>query len=746
MAQTNNGRDTYDRHTDFRHEEQHLEAVVGSIDATIQHKAVPGPVYAGSTKAAIIAKDLQDKSLAELHSVRNRPYFGRIDYSTGVDGEIHSIYIGEFLVRHKDPRYRIVSRNAPIARLYYRPADGSYDAPKGTISAQVQLKRILQIEHARLLDFDDVLRLPTARGLSTSTSPAFLDERLSDASGDRLSDAVQTIQPEQYEQIAATQKPVLVVQGAAGSGKSLIGLHRIDFILSPYSDIGRLSRPTAERVIMFGPTPAFLEYVSALLPGLGALLPGLGIQRVRQTTVSAWLLNQFSSRVTLATGDRVFSDLMNNRRQLTEAEIEAHAFKSGLKMKRLVDNHVGQLRKDLQRWAGSSTGIRIRGNPPLELSATRLRRKVASILKAYPQPNVARQYLVTDLAQEWVRTQHNRTTSQSSLFDGDASQSARGQVLAESSLTFWPRVDFRTEYINLVSDSARIMECARKGDVDLAGAREISHTAPPGAGQALGMTDLAAALYLDYAINGFESERFEHVVVDEAQDVSPLEIELMRMHSANNSFTILGDLQQGILPYKSIRNWHQLASLFERESVSRLDSRLTYRSTRQITQYANRILQGLPQRTKMPVAYDRRGERPRLVRSGNAAAMRQSIADSVQRLRGLDDVRSVAILTKWRQTARDIHEDLRAKGVESVGMLTEGGLIDTDVTVSPIILTKGLEFDAVIVANARRDNFNESDFDRMLLYLACTRARHHLEIQWYGARSPIVPDVARLAL
>ena len=110
----------------------------------------------------------------------------------------------------------------------------------------------------------------------------------------------------------------------------------------------------------------------------------------------------------------------------------------------------------------------------------------------------------------------------------------------------------------------------------------------------------------------------------------------------------------------------------------------------------------------------------------------------------LDNVRSMAILTKWRQTARDINEALRAEGIASVGMLIEGGLIDTDVTVSPIILTKGLEFDAVIVANARKDNFNESEFDRMLLYLACTRARHHLEIHWYGARSPIVPDVTRL--
>ena len=152
---------------------------------------------------------------------------------------------------------------------------------------------------------------------------------------------------------------------------------------------------------------------------------------------------------------------------------------------------------------------------------------------------------------------------------------ARGRALVESSLTFWPRFDFRTEYINLVSDPVKIMKYSRRGDVDSTGATAISHTAPPGAGQAMGTTDLAAALCLDYAINGFDSERFEHVVVDEAQDVSPLEIELMRMHSANNSFTILGDLQR-ILPYKSIRNWSACQPVRAREARQP-------RSTRQIT-------------------------------------------------------------------------------------------------------------------------------------------------------------------
>ena len=87
---------------------------------------------------------------------------------------------------------------------------------------------------------------------------------------------------------------------------------------------------------------------------------------------------------------------------------------------------------------------------------------------------------------------------------------------------------------------------------------------------------------------------------------------------------------------------------------------------------------------------------------------------------------------------------MKERGMANVGLLTAEGTVGAPTTVGSIILTKGLEFDAVVVANAGKNNFNESDFDRMLLYLACTRARHHLEIHWYGTRSPIVPDVARL--
>lgn len=736
--------ENYDRDADFQQEERHLEDVVEWIDNRINDDG-SHPVIAGDVKAADTIVQMKKEKRRELMDSRSNPYFGRIDYILDGDERIRTAYIGSFSSGitgiPDDLQPPVVHRNAPIARLYYNPAAGTFSVQGRPVrKASVYLKRFLTIDNAKLLEIDDALRLPPpsqppglpqppiAPGQSTRT----LNETLAGPRGDQMADVVQTIQPEQYEAIAATASPTLIVQGAAGSGKSLIGLYRIDFILSPFSDIGGLERPTPERVIMFGPSPAFLNYVSGLLPGLG-------VNRVRQMTVNDWLLGQFSARVTLSRDDKVFDDLMSNRRKSSQAQYDAHQFKGGLKMKRLMDNYVRYIVARTKRSALSH----LREMP--SVSAAELKRAISQAFSQHPQPNAARANLIENLAAQVARQNFQSAAARRGATRYDIFNRAKQDV--ESSLAFWKHIDFRTEYVSLMSDPNQILTFAQKGDIGLEDARLISESAAyTDKGQALGITDLAAALYLDYALNGFQSERFQHVVVDEAQDVSPLEVELMRMHCPSDSFTILGDLRQGLLPYKSITNWQSLAGLFNRDKVSRLESRLSYRSTKQITQYSNRVIQGLHGRTaKTPIAHIRPGRRPRLAPSKSAAAMRQAIANSVRELRRQPNVNSIAVLTKWRRTATEITNALLDAGITGVSEFKPGDIQQTDIIVSPIVLTKGLEFDAVIVANAGKINYNETDFDRMLLYLACTRARHDIHIHWWGPRSPIVPDTARLS-
>ena len=736
MTQANANLDTYDRETAFLHEKQHLSDVVSGIDRDIKdsEERASRPQIGPDVRSADAMVSHDQNMLGKLKSARNNPFFGRLDYSEEGIENVRTVYIGRHLVNIRDvPDGLVIKYDAPVAELYYNPS-GSYETPRGKRSASVYLSRALSIEEAQLLGFEDRLRLPT---------PRMLTERLSGPSAGQLSDAIETLQPEQYEALSKTDSPVLIVQGAAGTGKSIVALQRIAFMLSPRSKIGILGRnPNPEKVIMFGPSPAFLQYVSGLLPDLD-------VENVRQMTVTQWLLRQFSSRVTLRGGEeKVFDDLMNNRRRFSETEIQAHLFKGSQKMKRLLDNYVRELTKNSVRTIRRQANSVI-NRLSLSISVAEFRNRVDNAFSIRPELNAARASLIGGLAeiraQSTPRPPRRRRSSMSEIV------AANRVEISRQLGRYWPIYDFRREYVRLISGDDVLLDYANKGDLDENIAIEICTTVPRNAsGQSLGLTDLAAALYLDYAFNGFTAERqrenFEHVVIDEAQDVFPLEIELLRMNSINDSFTILGDLKQGLLPHRSITNWNQSARLFEGKNTERFEMRRTYRNTKQITQYANRILQGLNMRTtKRPQPYGRIGERPELVRSKSAAEMYKSIADTVKKLRDFDDVRTIAVLTKWERTVKDIMKTFRAENIEGVTALSAGGLIEGDITVSPIILTKGLEFDAVIIANAGKDNYNETEFDRMLLYLACTRARHYLEIHWYGPRSPIVPGVERLA-
>ena len=730
MTQRDANQEVYDREAEFRHEERHLRAVVDGIDRDIQNqeKLIKRPLIGPDVRSADVVASHARGALEKIKSARNNPFFGRLDYSEDGSENVRTVYIGRHLVNIEDvPNGLVINYNAPIAELYYNPS-GFYEAPRGKQSASVYLSRTLTVEEAQLLDFEDRLRLPT---------PRMLTERLSGASSGQLTDAIETLQPEQYEALSKIDKPTLIVQGAAGTGKSLVALQRIAFMLSPRSRFGILGRnPTSERVIMFGPSPVFLQYVSGLLPELN-------VQDVRQQTITQWMLNKFSARVTLkGGGERILGDLMNNRRRFSQSEIEAHLFKGDLKMKRLLDRYVGELTRNTLRNARRQAGSVI-NRLELGISVADFRNRIDNAISINPELNAARQSLIDGLAELRARTvpvpPRRRDSPRS-----DIVATSRREVARELE-HLWPDYDFRRAYVRLMSNPNSLELYSNGLDWELANA--ICMTVPWNAtGRSLGLTDLASALYLDYKLNGFSSENFEHVVVDEAQDVSPMEIELLRMNSMNDSFTILGDLKQGLLPHRSITNWNQFGRLFERGNTERFEMRRTYRNTKQVTQYANRMLDDLPKRTtKRPQPYGRNGERPELARSRSAAEMHTAIADAIDRLRELDDVRSIGVLTKWENTAKDIMKAFRSEKIEDVSRLEEGGLIETDIIISPIILTKGLEFDAVIVANAGKNNFNETEFDRMLLYLACTRARHHLEIHWHGARSPIVPGTERLA-
>lgn len=612
----------------------HLEQTVQAIDAEtikIEHQS---PATAATSEAANLIQDNLQKRLEELSDLRPKPYFGRIDFESPAEEEVRAIYIG---FGHIDDVY---NWEAPIARLYYRPGDGRYFVNGQEKQVRVKLKRELIIEESRLRAISDLLRL--AAPIRQESLPARTDgtpnpqvisgnsalTKSLEATGQReLQEIVATIQPEQYSLIEEADCKVMIVQGAAGSGKSEIGLHRLAFLLSPVNGLPEGERPQADRVLMIGPSAAFLNYVKNLLPSLGT-------QPIVQSTLRDWMLQQFSQRIRLGQENRLLRDLMSNQSKLGDREWEAERFKGSLDMKRVIDRYVHQIQQ--------------------------------------PYPNFAEEYL----------------------------------RMVESNVT--------------LRDKGVVAE------------RPFTDT------------DLAPLLYLDSQFNGPVRSVYEHIVIDEAQDVSPLEVHLLQMYSRNGWFTILGDLRQRLTPYRGVANWQEMRRVFASGDSQRFDARHSYRSTAQITKLGNRILRRLPEQAEPPIPHDREGDPPKLHRSTTVREMYEAIVARVQE--GLATDQTVAVFTRTSQDAQDAFRHLLAAGINEGSLLRTNSIISTNLTVCPILLSKGLEFDLVVIAGVDAKSFTGSRMDNRLLYLACTRARHALEIHWTGTPSPLILDLGAVGM
>lgn len=190
-----------------------------------------------------------------LKEIREKPYFGRIDFLIDGDDEEMKLYIGLMSIDYNH-QLKVVDWRAPVSELFYEAGKGrgSYEAPNGTISGEIKLKRQYDIENSKLLEFYDV---------DINLFDAYLQKVLSKAKGDSLQNIASTIQKEQNQIIRNLKDDVLVVQGFAGCGKTTIALHHVAYALYRLKDLKSVN------ILFFSPNEAFLSYIQKVLPDLG---------------------------------------------------------------------------------------------------------------------------------------------------------------------------------------------------------------------------------------------------------------------------------------------------------------------------------------------------------------------------------------------------------------------------------------------------------------------------------------------
>jgi DNA helicase-2/ATP-dependent DNA helicase PcrA len=240
--------------------------------------------------------------------------------------------------------------------------------------------------------------------------------------------------------------------------------------------------------------------------------------------------------------------------------------------------------------------------------------------------------------------------------------------------------------------------------------------------------DLPALLLLAKGLLGLERMSIRHVMIDEAQDVSPLQVKALRMLFGHDAFTLVGDLCQGIYGREGLASWQDLGNgVFEQTpEVCRLST--SYRSTVEIMETAYHVLEKHPvpgEGAAKPV--ERHGEKPLLLSVKNDKERLQALAEIVQRWQQ-EGLSSVAVVVKTAKAAKALHKALQPhlSGLHLMSQADDafaGGLQVVDSS-----MVKGLEFDGVIIADADESTYPDQPFYAKLLYVLCTRPLHKLAL------------------
>ena len=687
--------------------------------------------------------------LRNLVAAKSKPYFARIDFSEKEKKEAEKLYIGKMsLIRDEDQQLIIVDWRAPVANLYYegRLGDASYQCPDGTIDGTLRLKRQISIDKGELKEIFDI---------DITTNDEFLQGCLGANADNRLKDIVSTIQAEQNAIVRADMWRPLIVQGAAGSGKTTIALHRIAYLIYSYEKTF-----SPENFMIIAPSRLFLNYISDVLPELG-------VEKVRQTTFEEFAQDLAGRKFKLRDANEkllAFVDHTINREEKARLALvrKTSEFKASMHFKEALDTYLKDIEENFipkeDFTIGPAVIFKYRELNELFINQYKMwpiARRVDEIKKNLKTRLQTRKQTITNQLHE--DCDKRVALLKATLFDEDekfklVSQTINqrdyalehAETLAKKAVTEYIKKISKLSpydyYKDFVNDSSMFKKASCPWlDAEVCEFAR-SYTAAMLKSGYLEIEDLAPIIYLKFRIYGMDEKiPVKHVVIDEAQDFSAFQIYVLKQIIKDSSFTILGDLNQGIHSYRGIRDWNEITEhVFSDRKNEFLTLEQSYRTTVEIMDAANIVLdkvKGREVNKGRPVI--RHGEEVKITAMAGIHDILQEIVKNIADFRSLS-YKSVAIICKTLKECKDVHATL-SKQVEDISLLSgKEEVYKSGVVVLPSCLAKGLEFDAVLIFNADSSGYTGDELDIKLLYVAMTRPLHKLYIYHTGELTPLL--------
>ena len=648
--------------------------------------------YINPVTDKIIDYEEEEHKILLLEKMIKSPYFARIDFKFDDEDEFEKIYIGRSSLRKNSYQEMYVyDWRSPIASVFYRFMTGEafYDAPYGRVTGELNLKRQYEIKNGTLEYFFDS---------DVQIVDEFLRQLLSQNTTAKMKAIVETIQHEQDVVIRDMENDLLMVQGVAGSGKTSIALHRAAYLMYQ----GLQTKLSANNIMIISPNSIFEQYISNVLPELGE-------DNVISSVFEDILSELLNGRKIQSRNDFLENLIVNSKyKEISRNSIE---FKTSSFFREILD----QFLIDIPRQWIEFEDVYYEGK--CVVSEQILKDKILG----RPETPLG---IKLEQLEDYILEQIFGT--------GKGRGHKEEKNLIKQEIQKFIKIDIVELYKILFSNEAYFYSLLQNSNPSQNIKNIWKYTKENLEADSLYYDDAIAIAYLYLKIYGTNKyKNIKQVVIDEAQDYYPLQYEIFNLVFSNAKFTILGDMKQTLAKKEDISFYEQIQKILNKKKSSLIMLDKSFRCTNEILNFSLKFIE----QSSQIKSFNRNGDSPKVYIADNSEIFIDEIVKEIK-LCQEKGFQSICLICKTEKNSTYLFNKIKHK--LDIQLIKNGSASDLQgVFILPVYMSKGLEFDTVLICDADSQNYHDED-DKNLLYVACTRALHKLSLFCENEVSPLI--------
>lgn len=665
----------------------------------------------------------------ELNQVQNRravltkmqedPYFGRIDYHNIEENEEEQIYVGIGSLFDEGDNL-IVDWRAPISALYYEGNVG--DTVKlrfgeHSEAFQVDLKRQFRVKNGHItgmIDTDNVMGDP------------YLLEVLESSSSNQMGPVIATLQKEQNRIVRESTSKNVLIQGVAGSGKTVVMMQKIAYMLYAYRNFLK-----AEDILLFSPNRIFQAYISQVLPSLG------------EWDVEGNTFSQFMTR-RLPSFDLLSADVggaapFNAVKGSLEAYEAMQKYGRLLKKKHLrfrdilLNDEVLISKEEIEFYYNT---IESKGSlaAKLEILRVQLLQKLEILKEEAVNADWVDeelQHLSESSMHQFERKTHDITRMESYIRKEIVAKAFR---VVEKKINNQSHIRFLAQYIHFLRVLPQLVDLSSFGVTKEEWEEHVKQVVETLRDKEMSIEDMTAYYALLLQMKGIMQQKsYQYICIDEIQDITPFQLKLLKELYPRAKYVMAGDLNQNI--WQNRLSEQELSAIFAEEAIESHLLLTSYRSTAEIMAFADQFA-SLSERKAKPI---RSREKPTVFYADEddfSEELRERISGRLAR------GERVALLAPTVKAAQQFEAVVRNWELDFQTIYDEDDFLSKSLILMPISLAKGLEFDVAVgigTADSLADLSKESY--HQIWYTIFSRAMHELYVVVSNDQSPLLDGI-----